>query len=150
TPKRGARAPSVVCNPIHKFPSTPSRYFSTRSIMYTTGGLRQPQYGQPPQQLPQQTGYGPPQLQPQATGYVIQQQQQQQPPPVPPIPHFPSFQAQPQPGPSSQAQQQPTQSFQQPPQLPQQQQPPSQQQRPQPTGLTSSQMADSFRVSSSS
>src|SRR5215469_14856725 len=119
--------------------------------MYTTGGLRQPQYGQPPQQLPQQTGYGPPQLQPQATGYIIQQQQQQQqPPPVPPIPQFPSFQGQPQPGPSFQAQQQPTQSFQPPPQPPQQQQPPAQQQRPQPTGLTSSQMADSFRVSSSS
>jgi len=57
--------------------------------MYSTGGFGQPQYGQPPQQIPQQTGYGLPQLQAQYTGYpgiVPQQQQQQQPPPMPQIP----------------------------------------------------------------
>src|SRR6266480_6879341 len=118
--------------------------------MYTGGGFQQPQYGQPPQQLPQQTGYGPLQLQAQFTGYTTVQQQQQQPPTVPPIPQFPSFQGQQQPEPSLQAQQQPTQSFQPPPQPPQQQQPPAQQQMPQPTGMTSSQIADSFRGPSSS
>lgn len=119
--------------------------------MYSTGGFGQPQYGQPPQQIPQPTGYGLPQLQAQYTGFPgvpQQQQQQQQPPPMPQIPaQYQGQQAQI----GFQAQQQPQQSFQAPPQPPQQQQPPpAQPQRPQPTGLTSSQMADSFRAPSSS
>ena len=158
-PKNCTRASRCRLHPSTIFHPPLRQYFSTHSIMYTAGGFQQPQYGQPPQQLPQQTGYGPPQLQAQFTGYptvhTVQQQQQQQPPPVPPIPQFPSFQGQQQPGPSLQAQQPPTQSFQPPPQPPQQQppqqqQPPAQQQRPQPTGMTSSQMVDSFRGPSSS
>ncbi|CAI6341631.1 unnamed protein product [Periconia digitata] len=118
----------------------------------------QPQYGQPQQQQqqqqqygqqlgpqptgfggaplgPQPTGFGGGPMQPQFTGFPGQQQgnfqqQQQQ-------PQFTGF-----PG------QQP-QSFQQAPQ--QQQQPaPPQPQRPQPTGMTSAQMANSFVSSSSS
>jgi len=109
----------------------------------------QPQYGQPQQNFqqptgyagglgPQPTGYGQPPLQQQFTGYPGQPQnfpQQQQ-------PQFTGY-------PGQQAQ-----SFQQPP-LPQQQPfqtgapppqpPPAQKQLPQPTGMTSSQMADSFR-----
>lgn len=116
--------------------------------MYSTGGFGQPQYGQPPQQMPQPTGYGLPQLQAQYTGYPGVPQQQQQPPPIPQIPaQYQGQQAQT----GFQAQQQPQQSFQAPPQpLQQQQPPPAQPQRPQPTGLTSSQMANSFRASSSS
>jgi hypothetical protein len=76
---------------------------------------------------PQGFGQQPQPQQPQYTGYPGQQGQFQQ----------------------QQVPQQ--QSFQTgaPPQSQQQQQPPAQPQRPQPTGMTSSQMADSFRGSSS-
>ncbi|KAF1360180.1 hypothetical protein EJ07DRAFT_116752 [Lizonia empirigonia] len=79
---------------------------------------------------PQQTGFGqqPQQLQSQFTGYPGQQQNQ-------------GFQQQAPP-------QQPFQTGA--PQQQQQQQPPPQPQRPQPTGMTSSAMVDSFRGSSSS
>lgn len=119
----------------------------------------QPQYGQQQQSFqqpggfgPQPTGFGGGPLQPQFTGFPGQPQnfaQQQQ-------PQFTGY-----PG------QQGQQSFQQPPQQQQpfqtgfqnQQPPPPQQQQqqqqpppslaPQPTGMTSSQMADSFRSTSS-
>ncbi|EON64908.1 hypothetical protein W97_04142 [Coniosporium apollinis CBS 100218] len=111
-----------------------------------------PQYGQQQQQSFQQptgfgaqpTGFGGPQLQPQFTGYPPQQQgfgQQQQ----PMQPQFTGYPGQQQ------------QAFQQPQQPPQQQAfqtgqqsmpPPAQSQRPQPTGMTSAQVADSFRSAS--
>ncbi|KAF2242708.1 hypothetical protein BU26DRAFT_438136 [Trematosphaeria pertusa] len=113
----------------------------------------QPQYGQ--QQSfqqpggfqgglgPQPTGFGGGPLQPQFTGFPGQPQnfQQQQ----PQFTGFPGQQAQ-----SFQQppQQQPFQTGAPPPQQPQQ--PPPQPQRPQPTGMTSAQMADSFRSTSSS
>jgi actin cytoskeleton-regulatory complex protein PAN1 len=127
-----------------------------------------PQYGLPAQQQPfltaQSTGFVAP-LQPQYTAYPQQQQQpapQQPAPQQPPVPQqqFPQYTAQQQPGqfqPQSQMQQQapiqqqPT-AFQQPQQSqqPQNLAPPSApQQAPQPTGMTSSQVANSFRGSSS-
>lgn len=139
----------------------------------------QPQYGQSPfgqqqqQQQPQQqqpggpagfapqpTGFGGGSLQPQFTGYPGQaggygQPQQQQPPQLQsqftgyPGQMNQSFQQAPQQQPFQTGapgfqQPQPT-GFQQ-----QQAQPPAQPQRPQATGMTSSQMADSFRTGSSS
>ncbi|KAF2015873.1 hypothetical protein BU24DRAFT_391177 [Aaosphaeria arxii CBS 175.79] len=116
----------------------------------------QPQYGQQQQQQqqpfqqsggfqgglgPQPTGFGGGPMQPQFTGFPGQQQnfgqpQQQQ----PQFTGFPGQQAQ-----SFQQQPQQQQSFQTgaPP-------PPPPKQMPQPTGMTSSQMADSFRGTSSS
>jgi hypothetical protein len=127
---------------------------------------QQPQYGQQPNAMSAQpTGYGAP-LQPQQTAYpqtMPQPQLQQQ---GPPSQHFGQFGASQQPQYQTQQQQQFQQ--QQPQQQQQQQQPlmsqptafqaPAQpptgqpqasKQLPQPTGLTSSQMADSFRSSSS-
>ncbi|KAB8336847.1 hypothetical protein FH972_021155 [Carpinus fangiana] len=119
-----------------------------------SGRPGQQQYGQPQPQYPQQTGFAPQptgygggglqpqmtgfpggqqQLQPQYTGFPTQAQgfhQQQQVPPMPPMPT--GFQGQ-----QPQQQQQPLQTGI--PQAPRQQ--------PQPTGMTSSQMADSFRSS---
>lgn len=87
-------------------------------------------------------------MQPQFTGFPGQQQgfgQQQQQPQQPQYTGYPGQQNQFQ---QQQAPQQ--QQFQTgAPQQQQQQQPPAQPQRPQPTGMTSSQMADSFRGSSS-
>ncbi|KAK7556320.1 hypothetical protein IWX47DRAFT_882533 [Phyllosticta citricarpa] len=115
------------------------------------GAPLQPQFtGFPGQQQPQPTGF-----QPQPTGFQQQQSGfQQQQPPQQLQPQFTGFPGQPQ----QQFQQQPQPSgFQPQPtgfQQPQQQQqqpppPPAQPQLPQPTGMTSSQMADSFRGSSS-
>ena len=122
--------------------------------MYNPGGFGQTQYGQQAQpQFSQQTGFGQQPLQTQFTGYPgISQAQQQQYPgiggqqnasAVPSLPSLPSYQ------------QQPPQPLPQPPQqAPAQQpysiQPPPQPQRPQPTGMTSAQMADSFRGSAAS
>lgn len=117
----------------------------------------QPQYGQQQQQGygqpggfqgglgPQPTGFGGGPMQPQYTGYPGQPQgfaQQQQ-------PQYTGY-----PGQQNQFQQQQQQAPQQQPfqtgaPMQQQQQPPPQPQRPQPTGMTSSQIADSFRGSSS-
>ena len=119
-------------------------------------GQQQPQYGQQQQQPlgPQPTGFGAP-MQPQFTGFPGQQQgfAPQQPPQ---FTGYPGQQSQGfhQPAP----QQQPFQTgapLQQPfqtgaMQQQQQQQPPAQPQRPQPTGMTSSAMADSFRGTDSS
>ncbi|KAH7062422.1 hypothetical protein B0J12DRAFT_237675 [Macrophomina phaseolina] len=122
---------------------------------------QQQQYGQQqPMQgfgglQPQPTGFGAAPIQPQFTGYpgqqqgLQQQQQQQQPPQL--QPQFTGY-----PGQQQQSFQQPPQqqSFQQAPQQQpfqtgqQSMPPPAQPQQPQPTGLTSSQMADSFRGSS--
>ncbi|KJX94560.1 actin cytoskeleton-regulatory complex protein pan1 [Zymoseptoria brevis] len=117
------------------------------------GGQPQQQFGQQPQgfsQAPlqqQYTGYPGASLQPQATGFPPQQppqqfQQQQQ---------FSGFQ-QPQPTGFQQQQQPPQSSFQQPHQTgyqqPQQNPVPPQPtgyQRPQPTGMTSNDVANSFR-----
>lgn len=152
-----------------------SMFSNSNSYLGGGGGLRPgaPQYGQgqgqygaqqpgqqqqPQQFAPQPTGYG---MQPQMTGYPsqpLQQQytampsqpsqfQQQQPQPT----GFQSFQPQPTGFPQQQQapQQQPQQtSFQQNLQPPSQPQAPRQQ--PQPTGLTSSQMASSFRAPSTS
>lgn len=111
----------------------------------------QPQYGQQQQSFgqpgfqgglgPQPTGFGGGPMQPQFTGFPGQPQnfgQQQQQPQQPQFTGFPGQQGQ---------------SFQQ--SAPQQQPfqtgaPPAQPQRPQPTGMTSSQVADSFRGSASS
>ncbi|KAL5121920.1 actin organization and endocytosis protein [Pleosporales sp. CAS-2024a] len=119
----------------------------------------QPQYGQqppPPQAYaqpggfqgalgPQPTGFAGGPMQPQFTGYPGQPQgfgQQQAQPPQPQYTGYPGQQGQfQQPAP----QQQPFHTAAPPPQ----QQPPAQPQRPQPTGMTSSQMADSFRATSS-
>jgi hypothetical protein len=113
---------------------------------------QQQQYGQPGGFQgglgPQPTGFGGAPMQPQFTGYPGQPQgfgQQQQQPPLPQVPQYTGY-----PGQQSQfqqpqaPQQQPFQTGA-PPQQPMQQ-PPAQPQRPQPTGMTSSQMADSFRV----
>ncbi len=121
----------------------------------------QPQYGQqqPPFQqqpggfqgglAPQPTGFGGGPMQPQFTGFPGQPQGfgQQPQPQQPQYTGFPGqqnqqFQQQQPP------QQMPFQTGAPPPQ--QQQQPPAQPQRPQPTGMTSAQMADSFRGSSAS
>lgn len=117
-------------------------------------GQQQPQYGQqqsfqqpggfPGALGPQPTGFAGAPLQQQFTGYPGQPQGFQQ-PPQPQQPQFTGY-----PG-------QQTQQFQQTPQQqpfqtgapPPQQAPPAQPQRPQPTGMTSSQMADSFRGTSS-
>lgn len=97
----------------------------------------QSQYGQPSYQqqglVPQPTGYA---LQPQQTGYPVQQQQQQQQPMMPQYNGFPTSPA----------------SYQPPPQPQQQQQQPVPQQSApfqlsMKTGMTSSQVADSFRSS---
>jgi len=124
----------------------------------TSGRPGQQQYGQQSFQQPapfgaQQTGFGGGQMQPQytgmplqsqATGFAPQQQQQQQ-----------SFGGQQMPQYTGYQPQQQNQSFQQAPQqaAPQQQpfmtsQPTAPAQQPQPTGMTSAQMADSFRGSS--
>jgi hypothetical protein len=122
----------------------------------------QQQYGQQQQQpygqpggfqgglAPQPTGFGGAPIQQQYTGFPGQpqgfgQQQQQQPQPM--QQQYTGY-----PGQQAQFQQQPAPMQQQfqtgaPPQ--QQPQPPAQPQRPQPTGMTSSQMADSFRGSAS-
>ncbi|EME39148.1 hypothetical protein DOTSEDRAFT_38392 [Dothistroma septosporum NZE10] len=123
-------------------------------------GQQQAPYGQQPLQQ-QYTGFPPGGLQPQATGYPVQQpqqfQQQQQ-------PQYGGFQ---QPQPTGFQQPQPT-GFQQPPQQQQpqiqiaqptgfqqnqqnafQQQQPQQSMRPQATGMTSNDMANSFRGVSS-
>ncbi|KAF2854674.1 hypothetical protein T440DRAFT_441910 [Plenodomus tracheiphilus IPT5] len=127
----------------------------------------QPQYGQQPQSFqqqpggfqggmaPQPTGYGGAPLQQQYTGFPGQPQGYgQQQPQQPQYTGYPGQQGQ-----QFQQQQVPPQvPFQTgaPPQqsfqtgVPQQQQPPAQPQRPQPTGMTSAQMADSFRGSASS
>ncbi|KAJ4370663.1 actin organization and endocytosis protein [Neocucurbitaria cava] len=127
----------------------------------------QPQYGQQQQSFqqpggfqggmaPQPTGFGGGPMQPQFTGYPGQpqgfgQQQPQQPPQQPMYTGYPGQQQQQQ-FQQQAPQQQPFQTGAPPQQqLPQQQQqqPPAQPQRPQPTGMTSAQMADSFRGSSS-
>ncbi|KAK7734423.1 actin organization and endocytosis protein [Botryosphaeria dothidea] len=121
---------------------------------------QQQQYGQQqPMQgfgglQPQPTGFGGGPLQPQFTGYPGQQQAFQQPQQQPPQlqPQFTGY-----PGQQQQSFQQPPQqqSFQQAPQQQsfqtgqQSMPPPAQPQRPQLTGMTSSQMADSFRGPSS-
>ncbi|KAF2804290.1 uncharacterized protein BDZ99DRAFT_425887 [Mytilinidion resinicola] len=121
----------------------------------------QPQYGQQQQSFqqpqpqgfqPQQTGYGAPPLQSQFTGFPGQQapppQQQFAPQQQPQFTGYPGQQQQ------NFQQAQPQQSFQtgqiNPP-MPQQQlqAPQAPQQVPQPTGMTSAQMADSFRGNSS-
>lgn len=122
----------------------------------------QPQYGQQQQSFqqqgsfqggfqpglaPQPTGFGGGPMQPQMTGFPGQPQQgfgQQQ----PQYTGYPGQQSQQ----FQQQQQQPPPPQQQPFQTgaPVQQPPPAQPQRPQPTGMTSAQMADSFRGSSSS
>lgn len=128
-------------------------------------GQQQQQYGQPSFQQqpspfgPQQTGYGGGQLQPQYTGMPMQpqatgmpvqpqatgfqgQQQQQFPPQQ--MPQYTGFQ--PQTNQSYGQPPQPQQSFQT---APQSQAPAAPMQQPQATGMTSSQMADSFRGTSS-
>lgn len=121
---------------------------------------QQQQYGQQqPMQgfgglQPQPTGFGGGPLQPQFTGYPGQQQAFQQPQQQLPQlqPQFTGY-----PGQQQQSFQQPPQqqSFQQAPQQQsfqtgqQSMPPPAQPQRPQLTGMTSSQMADSFRGPSS-
>ncbi|ORX97552.1 hypothetical protein BCR34DRAFT_524206 [Clohesyomyces aquaticus] len=117
----------------------------------------QPQYGQqqPFQQPggfqsglgPQPTGFGGAPMQPQFTGYPGQAQSFAQPPPQqqPQFTGYPGQQAQAfQQPPQQQQQQQPFQTG-----APHPQQPPAPQQMPQPTGMTSAQMADSFRGSAS-
>jgi hypothetical protein len=120
----------------------------------------QPQYGQQqqPQQPygqqggfqgglgPQPTGFGGGPMQPQYTGFPGQPQGFGQQQPQPQQPQFTGY-----PGQQSQFQQPaaPQQQQFQTGAPPQQQQPPAQPQRPQPTGMTSAQMADSFRGSSS-
>ncbi|KAF2764462.1 hypothetical protein EJ03DRAFT_301889 [Teratosphaeria nubilosa] len=124
---------------------------------YPAGGLQPQVTGYPGQQQqqhlqPQATGYpgqAQPQLQPQATGFPAQQQQQ---------PQYGAYQ-QPQPTGFHQQQQQPQLQPQQTGfqmSLPPQQQPngippvpqiPAQHQRPQPTGMTSNDVANSFRSS---
>ncbi len=117
----------------------------------------QPQYGQQQQSFqqpggfqggmaPQPTGMGGGPMQPQFTGFPGQpqgygQQQLQQ----PQYTGYPGQQGQ-----QFQQQQAPLQQSFQTGAPQQQQQPPAQPQRPQPTGMTSSQMADSFRGSSAS
>jgi len=108
----------------------------------------QPQHGQPNGFGPQPTGYGQQPLQNQYTGFPGQQEQQ-------PLQNqytgFPgqapqqSFQQAPQQQPFQTGYQPQQQSFQQQP--PPQSQPQAQPQRSQPTGMTSSQIADSFRAS---
>ncbi|KAH8731461.1 hypothetical protein GQ44DRAFT_698783 [Phaeosphaeriaceae sp. PMI808] len=101
---------------------------------------------------PQPTGFGGGPMQPQYTGFPGQQQgfgqpqQQQQQPQQPQYTGYPGQQSQFQQQQAPQQQQFQTGAPQQQQQL---QQPPAQVQRPQPTGMTSSQMADSFRGSSS-
>lgn len=122
-----------------------------------------PQYGQQQQSFqqpggfqggmaPQPTGFGGAPLQQQFTGFPGQPQgfgqQQPQQPQQPQYTGYPGQQAQ-QFQQQQPLQQQPFQTGMPPPQQ-QQQQPPAQPQRPQPTGMTSAQMADSFRGSSSS
>ena len=148
---------------IHRHCHRPSTMFSG-SNSYLGGGNSarpgQPQYGQQQQQQqqsfqqpggfqgglgPQPTGFGGGQLQPQFTGYPGQPQSfQQAPQQQPQFTGYPGQQGQ---------------SFQQAPQQQpfqtgapqqQQQQPPPQPQRPQPTGMTSAQMANSFRATSAS
>lgn len=118
-------------------------------------GQQQQSYGQPGGFQgglgPQPTGFGGGPMQPQYTGFPGQpqgfgQQQQQPQPQQPQYTGYPGQQNQFQ---QQQApQQQPFQTGAPPQQQPQQ--PPAQPQRPQPTGMTSSQMADSFRGSSAS
>lgn len=120
----------------------------------------QPQYGQQQQSFqqpggfqgglgPQPTGLGGGPLQPQFTGFpgqpqaFGQQQQQQQQPPLPQQPQMTGFMGQPQ------GQQFQHQGLQQQQPFQTGAPPPAQPQRPQPTGMTSSQIADSFRGSSS-
>ncbi|EUC41565.1 hypothetical protein COCMIDRAFT_40260 [Bipolaris oryzae ATCC 44560] len=122
----------------------------------------QPQYGQQQQQqqqqqfqqpgsfqgglMPQPTGFGGSPMQPQFTGFPGQPQGfGQQPQLQPQYTGFPGQQAQ-----QFQQQQAPQQVPFQTGAPPQQQQPPAQPQRPQPTGMTSAQMADSFRGSGAS
>lgn len=123
-----------------------------------------PQYGQQQQQQqqqsfqqpggfqgglgPQPTGFGGGPLQQQFTGYPGQpqgfgQQQQQQPQPQPQFTGYPGQQSQFQQQAPPLPQQQPFQTGAPP------QQPSAPPQMPQPTGMTSAQMADSFRGSSS-
>lgn len=130
------------------------------------GGPQQQQQQQPPQgafgQAPlqqQYTGYPVGGLQPQATGFPQQQPQQQQYGAFQQLPPAPTGYQQPQPTGFQQQQQQPQQQQQQLPQINMQQtgfqQPqqtgfqPPQPMRPQATGLTSNDMANSFRASSS-
>jgi hypothetical protein len=89
---------------------------------------------------PQPTGFGGGQLQPQFTGFPGQPQSfQQAPQQQPQFTGYPGQQGQ---GFQQAPQQQPFQTG-----APQQQQAPPQPQRPQPTGMTSAQMANSFRAS---
>jgi hypothetical protein len=149
--------------PTHRDRHRPSIMFSG-SNSYLGGGNSarpgQPQYGQQQQQQsfqqpggfqgglgPQPTGFGGGPLQPQFTGFPGQPQSfQQAPQQQPQFTGYPgqqgqSFQQAPQ--------QQPFQTGA-PPQQQQQQQPPPQPQRPQPTGMTSAQMASSFMGTSAS
>jgi hypothetical protein len=135
----GVQAP--LQNQYTGFPGQPQQAFGQQQTGY---GQPQQQQQQAPQQAPAQqpqyTGFQQP-LSQQQTGFQqFQQQQQSQAPPMPAMPQqYQQFQATPQAAP-------PQQSFQQPPQ---QTAPPAKAQLPQVTGMTSAQMADSFRGTSS-
>jgi len=132
--------------PQASFSGQPSPFASQQPGAYGQAPPQQQQYtGYPAGGLqPQATGFpGPQQLQPQVTGYPGQPPQQQQ---------YGGFQQPMQPQPTGYPMPAPQQQPQQQQQQQQQngmQPPPAQPQHPQPTGMTSTDMANSFRSSAS-